>query len=121
MFFGSKKWKSNGRPEDDEDEETFVSQKALGNRNWFDLAPARSHERNETTSREGPLALTPPCLRYLYIIIFCGAGAGGNSIITGLLSAARGYLFHVLLGQQMDAAPRSDLGNDQEATYYYRH
>ena len=52
--------------EEEEEKEAYTSKFHLGNRNRFDLArpPARTHERNETISREGPLKLKPPSLRY---------------------------------------------------------
>ena len=51
------------------DGQTIILQKHLGNRNWSRARAARpharTHERNETISREGPLELKPPSLRYI--------------------------------------------------------
>ena len=67
-FLGRKSEKAS-RTETTTKTETFVSQKPLGNRSCWSRAararpPARTHERNETISREGPLELKPPSLRF---------------------------------------------------------
>ena len=62
--------KGNGRADEEEDGDegkAIIRKIDLGNLNRFYLArvPARSHARNETISRLGPLRSHPPNLRCL--------------------------------------------------------